>query len=345
MSPAAAAESVAANEIETREKIALLSQPSTYGTHVEGVQRLETHMSLVFLAGDGAYKLKKPVAYPFLDFSTPAARERACREELRLNRRLAPDVYLGLSTITREDDGRLALDGAGRTVDWLVRMRRLPREQMLDRRIADCRVTPEQIEPVARLLADFYAARRCSSLSADAYVAQLRSEHAVSRAVLSRFEATLSEPLLDDVQRFLDKNDALLRARVAAGRIVDGHGDLRPEHVCLSTPPVVIDCLEFNERLRQVDPFDEITFLGLDCTRLGAAWIGPLLLARLSAALRDVVDPRLLGFYARYRACIRARLALAHLAETAPREPQRWQPLAHAYLKIGADFSPARSAR
>jgi len=327
-----------------REKAALLGRPATYGPTVAAVETVETHMSLLFLAGPTVYKLKKPVVYPFLDFRTLAARERNCRDELRLNRRLAPDVYVGLSTITREADGTLAMDGRGEVVDWLVRMRRLPAGRTLDSLIAAGSATLEQVDIVATLLARFYAAAEHGRLTADGYVEQLRSEHAVSRAVIGAFDNGLAGPLLADVQRFLDEDHALLRARVAAGRIVDGHGDLRPEHVWLNTPPVIIDCLEFNETLRQVDPFDEITYLGLECARLGADWIGPRLLRQLSTALGDTVDPRLLRFYARYRACVRARLALAHLTDSSPREPERWPPLSRAYLRLGADFSPVPSA-
>jgi aminoglycoside phosphotransferase family enzyme len=323
-----------------QDKVLLLSEAATHGMAVATVDTLETHMSLLFLAGATVYKLKKPVVYSFLDFSSLAARERACRDELRLNRRLAPDVYLGLSRITREADGRLALDGAGETVDWLVRMRRLPRERMLDTRIAARNVSAADVDAVAALLARFYATASRGSLDADGYVGQLRSEHAASIAVISGFERQLAQPLLAEVQRFLDEDDALLRARVEAGRIVDGHGDLRPEHVCLNTPPVVIDCLEFNARLRQVDPFDELAYLGLECARLGAAWIGPRVLGAVSAALAEHIDDRLPTFYWRYRACIRARLALAHLADPSPREPWRWQPLARDYLRLGAAGPP-----
>jgi aminoglycoside phosphotransferase family enzyme len=202
-------------------------------------------------------------------------------------------------------------------------------------------VTVEEVDAVADVLARFYAYAERGRLTAGEYVEQLRREHAVSRAVIGGFAPELSGPLLAEVQRFLDEDQTLLRARVAAGRIVDGHGDLRPEHVWLNTPPVIIDCLEFNERLRQVDPFDEIAYLGLECARLGADWIGPRLLAKLAAALGDVVEPRLLRFYAGYRACVRARLALAHLEDQAPREPERWQPLARAYLRLALPLSPA----
>jgi aminoglycoside phosphotransferase family enzyme len=328
--------------VSLREKAALLAQPATYGPGVTTVETVETHMSLLFLAGATVYKLKKPVVYAFLDFSTLAARERACRDELRLNRRLAPDVYLGLSRITREAHGTLALDGRGEVVDWLVRMRRLPAGRTLDRLIATG-VTEEQVDAVSAVLARFYAAAERGKMTADGYVQQLLGEHAVSREVITAFDGRLAAPLLAEVQRFLDEDHALLRARVQAGRIVDGHGDLRPEHVWLNTPPVVIDCLEFNERLRQVDPFDEITYLGLECARLGAAWIGPRLLKNLSSALDDAIDARLLRFHAGYRACVRARLALAHLAEPSPREPERWQPLARDYLRLGAEFNVSTS--
>jgi aminoglycoside phosphotransferase family enzyme len=329
--------------IPLQEKAELLARPSTYGPGVAQVEPLETHMSLLFVAGATVYKLKKPVVTAWFDFRSLAARERNCRDELRLNRRLAPDVYLGLSTITREGGGELALDGRGEVVDWLVRMRRLPRERMLDRRIAEATVTAGDADALADLLGHFYANAAPGRLTADEYVTQLASEDAVNRDALARFDDGAARGLLDRVRGFLEGEGDLLRSRVAAGRLVDGHGDLRPEHVCLNTPPVIIDCLEFSERLRQVDPFDEITYLGLECTRLGAPWIGPRLLARLSAALDDPVKPRLLRFYAGYRACVRARLALAHLDDPCPREPERWPHLAREYLRLGVELNPAPS--
>jgi aminoglycoside phosphotransferase family enzyme len=333
-----------ADRVPLRDKVALLRQPSTH-RGAAAVDTVETHMSLLFLAGDTVYKLKKPVVHPPLDFGTLAARERACRDEVRLNRRLAPDVYLGVSAITRAADGRLALDGDGEPVEWLVRMRRLPAGRTLDSLIASGRIGETQVDEVAALLARFYAGAARGRLDADQYLRQLRHEHAVSRRVIGDFDGARAAMLPDAVQRFLDEQHALLRGRADAGRLVDGHGDLRPEHVWLNTPPVIIDCLEFSAPLRQVDPFDEITYLGLECARLGAPWIGPRLQHSLSAALDDRPDPRLLRFYAGYRACVRARLALAHLAEPQPREPGRWRPLALDYLRLGARFSPAPSAR
>jgi len=324
--------------------VRFLADPANHVPRPAAVQAIETHISWVFLTDGLAYKLKKPVAQPFLDFRTLAAREADCRDELRLNRRLAPGVYLGLTRIVRAADGTLALADdngtappAGATVDWLVRMRRLPAERTLDALIAANRLEAAQVDALGALLGSFYRHLPPADLDADAYVALLRSQHAMNAAVLQRaprpVDAGTVQSALDAVEGFLARERALLAARIAAGRVVEGHGDLRPEHVFLLEAPVVIDGLEFNRALRLVDWADEIALLDIECARLGAAWVGPALRAAVGAALDDAVDDRLFAFYAVLRACLRARLALAHLDEPQPRTPQRWPQLAASYLR------------
>ena len=326
-------------------KVGYLRRPDSYPERPSHVDALETHMSWVFITDRHAYKLKKPVRHDFLDFSTLEARRRCCEEELRLNRRLAPDVYLDVVPLTADASGRLALAGDGTPVEWLVRMRRLPRERMLDAALARGGVSDEQVSAVADVLAAFYRRLAPDALTATELCGRLVRDVEACRTELRSpvhmLPSALFEGTAERLIAFVGREPELFGARAAAGRIVEGHGDLRPEHVWLATPPLVIDCLEFNERLRQVDPFDEISYLGLECARLGAGWIGRRLLQTLSVALNDAVDPRLPRFYARYRACIRARLALAHLAEPSPREPERWQPLARSYLRLGSEFDPA----
>ena len=171
-------------KVTLREKLAFLSRPSTFGEPEGGVASIETHMSWVFLAGDRVYKLRKPVRYPFLDFSTLAAREADCHAEIRLNRRLAPDVYLGVVRLTREANGTLALDGAGVVADWLVVMRRLPESAMLDRAIVGGTVTPGQIERVAALLAAFYRSLGPADVSEEGYLGRFARQHVNNRALL-----------------------------------------------------------------------------------------------------------------------------------------------------------------
>jgi len=324
-------------------RLRFLKSPAAHLGHagaVGVVETIETHMSWVFLAGDHVLKMKKPVRYPFLDFSTLAAREFDCREELRLNARLAPGVYLGLLALQRHEGGlallpESRLPAPGETVEWLVLMRRLPAQRLLDRLIAEGGVTASDIDALAPVLADFYRQAPVAGVSPEEYAERFRREQLVNRDVVLRPEFALpgAEPALDALDAALRRHAALLMARAAGGHVVEGHGDLRPEHVCLQQPPVVIDALEFNAALRQVDPFDELGFLGLECEMAGAAWIGPRLMAACADALGNAPPAALPPLYTAYRAQLRARLALAHLLEPQPRTPRKWTALAQRYLQ------------
>jgi aminoglycoside phosphotransferase family enzyme len=330
--------------VSIEEKVGFLRTWEAYGHYPQAVDVKETHTSWIFSAGDRVYKLKKPVHLPFLDFRTLAARESNCREEVRLNRRLAPDVYLGVVPLTLDEDGRLAIAGCGEVVDWLVEMRRLPDELMLDQAILRHTIEHDRsgrIEAVADLLIAFYKAFP-AEISALAYVQQFAREHDINEAVLRDLRFNLDGAQVSDVLdrvRHGIEDAAGLKDRVKHHRIVEGHGDLRPEHVCVSDPPVIIDCLEFSRKLRLVDPFDELTFLTLECELIGARWVGEHIIERCAEGLDDKPPPRLLEFYWTYRACLRARIALAHLLEPNPRTPEKWVPLARRYLQLAQ--SPA----
>jgi len=328
------------------DKLAFLRIPQNYPARPRHVEERETHMSYVFLTDTDAYKLKKPVRYPFLDFSTLAAREASCRAEVQLNQRLTIGIYRGVLAMTCDGDGRLQLGGHGKVVDWLVHMRRLPDARMLDRLIVERRLQVQDLAPLAARLAGFYAAQPRLEITPQDFVAELEREHRLNVELLRqpRFELNRSELDTIDamIRRFLGPERERLQARVIAGRVVEGHGDLRPEHVCLTDPPQVIDCLEFNRALRLVDWADEIAFLGLECALLGAPWVGNALRASVEARLHDAVAPELTDFYTALRACLRARLAVAHLLEPAPRDGARWLPRARDYLRCAATHS-ARS--
>ncbi len=250
------------------------ARPTPIRTRPASVAVLETHMSYVFLAGDKVYKLKKPVRYPFLDFSTIDAREHNCREEVRLNRRLAADVYLGVAPLTCGPMRRMALSGDGAVVDWLVVMRRLPRDAMLDRLIAEERLSAAQIDALCDTLAAFYRGVERSSIGAEDYALRFFREQEKNRDILTRRDFALDHGrtpvLLDLLDARLAASRSELQERVFQGHVVDGHGDLRPEHICFRDPIAIFDCLEFNAELRQVDPFDELAYLGVECALLGA---------------------------------------------------------------------------
>lgn len=321
------------------DKLTFLQRSEAYGDAAQRPQCIETHMSWVFLVGDRVYKLKKPVRFPFLDFTTLAAREFYCREEVRLNRRLAPGVYLGLMAL-QWHDGVFELrpeaqtNSPGDTVDWLVCMRRLPGDRMLDQLIAQGRVVPEDIDALVAVLGAFYRAAPAVALSPDDYLARFQYEQAANREVLLRPQFQLPDAALaiNRLDLALAQGAGLLRVRACGQRVRDGHGDLRPEHVCLLQPPVVIDCLEFNPQLRQADPFDELAYLGMECEVAGAPWIGQRLASGCAAALGDDPPPALMQLYTAYRALVRARLAMAHLLDPVPRLPDKWPPRASRYI-------------
>jgi aminoglycoside phosphotransferase family enzyme len=324
-------------ELALATKVAFLSRPDSYGLGPGAVVRRETHMSWVFLAGDRVYKLKKPVRFPYLDFSTIARREAACRAELRLNRRLAPDIYLDVMPLVESSRG-LSIGGAGTPVDWLVMMKRLDERFMLDHMIETQRVRPAQLDQLAATLAHFYRSATPVFLSPATHLADWAQGLAYNRRVLLDPRLRLPAGLVRRVdwaqRRFLQRRGHLIVARLRHRRVVDGHGDLRPEHIWLDDRIRIIDCLEFNDRLRVVDPFDEIAFLSMECERLGAAWAGDYLESRMKRLLRDGPADELFTFYRCHRATLRARLAIAHLSEVHPRTPEKWRPLAVAYLKL-----------
>ena len=320
-------------------KVEFLSRPGTYGPAPVDVTARETHMSWVFLAGDKVYKLKKPVRFPYLDFSTLARREAACRAELKLNRRLAPDVYLDVVPLCAEA-GRLSIGGAGAPVDWLVVMRRLDERFMLDRMIQEKRLTRAHLDRLVDTLARFYRCARPVLLPAAAHLIDWQKSFAYNNRVLldPRFgiPAGLVREVAHAQRRFLLEHGGLLATRLRCRRIVDGHGDLRPEHIGLDHEVRIIDCLEFSDRLRINDPLDEIAFLSIECQRLGAPWAGDYLWRRMRRILRDGPVEALFAFYRCHRATLRARLAIAHLFEEHPRTPEKWPRLCRDYLKLAA---------
>lgn len=313
--------------------------PTALRCPAERIETVETHMSWVFLLEDQVLKLKKPVRHDFLDFSTLAAREACCRRELQLNARLAPGVYRGLLALQCED-GRYRLSpeatltGRQHVVDWLVWMNRLPRPRMLEQAIAERSVQAADIDTLARTLAAFYRQAAHRAVTPADYVARFEREWTGARELLLRpgWHIDGGAETFSRLARALRDQQDALHERAAGSHIVDGHGDLRPEHVCLLQPPVVIDCIEFNAALRQVDPYDELVFLGMECEMAGAAWIGPRLVERCAAALGACPPPAVLQLYTAFRALLRARLSLAHLLDLHPRTPGRWLPQAQRYM-------------
>lgn len=317
-------------------KVAFLSRPESYPQPCGRVERIETHFSWVFLTERSAYKLKKPVHEALVDLQTASARRRNCEEEMRINRRFAGAVYEAVVALRAGRDGSYRLDGDGQAVDWLVRMRRLSAHRMLDQVIARGELDDAALAPLVALLCRVYAGARVP-LTADAYRTRLAAAVDANERELSRREFALPQAGVRAVcaaQRALLENSALFADRVAGGHIVEGHGDLRPEHVCLEDPPVVIDSLEFSRDLRIADTVDELGFLALECERLGAPGARRVLLTEYARITGDRAPDALVHFYQSLRACVRAWLAIRHVADPAVRDHGRWTAAAGRYLDL-----------
>jgi aminoglycoside phosphotransferase family enzyme len=319
------------------EKLAFLAQAGSYPEGTSRVDAMETHMSWVFLTDHHAYKIKKPVRYDFLDFSTLQARRLDCEKEMRLNRRLAASVYLDVVPVTLEPDGALKLNGAGETVEWLVKMRRLSDDDRLDTVMGKRHLRPEEREAVAILLANFYV--HATPVSTDPatyrrkYEKQIKECTADLLALGDDHTKAAARRVSETLWEFVRRDGALLDARAKAERIIEGHGDLRPEHVFLETPPVIIDCLEFSRFFSDLDPAEELSYLAMECELLDGQGIGDALFRVYTAASGDTPPPILLDFYKAYRAFVRAKLAICHLKDEDIRDHGRWQEQAALYLR------------
>jgi aminoglycoside phosphotransferase family enzyme len=322
-----------------------LRDPATYPDRPTVVIPIETSRSWVFLTDRFAYKLKKPIRHPLVDLSTLGAREANVKAEVRLNRRLAPDIYLEIIALTQSPSGQLMIGGHGRVVDWLVKMRRLPDRLMLDS-LLDRQALPQvRLRVLANRLARFYVGAHQVRLSGITYRQRLLAELMLNYRILTDAEPMLPlervKILHARLLSFLQENEGLLDARAEGGYLVEGHGDLRPEHVCLREHPVVFDCLEFSERLRQVDPLDDLAFLTVGCERLDSPEVGKLLYDTYRSVSADAAPNRLVEFYCSYRAGLRARLAAAHLPGLAPQARGVWKDKALSFLRVAEHHASA----
>ncbi len=322
----------------TEATLAFLRQPHLYGKGVTQVDVIETHMSWVFLAGDRVFKLKKPVCTDYADFRAVDTRCFYCHEELRLNRRLAPAVYLSVELLSRDANGKLCFGQSQERIDCLVHMRRLPESGMLAHALIHGAANSAVMQRVAARIADFHRHLPRLRPDPDAWRASLAAEiYRNESALLAHQPALPSDQVraLCDAQRaILQTQNAWFDARIRDGHIVEGHGDLRAEHVCIAGDIPIIDCLEFSRELRTLDAADEIAFLALDCERLQAPSLANVLLQTYFAQAQDTPPAALVHFYQSLRAGIRARIAIRHLDDIVCSQPALWTQRARQWLAL-----------
>ena len=293
---------------------AALADSAFYPDPPEDVAVIDTHTSCVFLAGDLAYKLKKPVRFGFLDYGSADARHLMCREEVRLNRRLAPRLYLGVRSVAQTARGlELAEEGASGALEHLVEMRRFDERRTIASRLRTARPTRAEIEALGRHLASFHLGLPPVRRSRDPGETIRRTTAETFSSLRRLLPAPLGSELLA-AERFtsayLAARGDLLLDRARAGWVRDAHGDLRADHVLLGDPIEVVDCVEFDPALRQIDVAEDLAFLVMDLHRLAAPDLAAVLTAAYREAGGDPGDDSLLAFHASQRALVRAKVAL-----------------------------------
>ncbi len=323
-------------------------EPGLYPGRPADVELRETHISWVFLAGPRAYKVKKPLVLPFLDYGTMERRRQMCHEEVRLNRRLAPSIYLGVLGIA-EHDGRLALvdEDDPAVVEFAVEMRRVDERHSLAEIVARGELDEGRLDEVGSLLARFHAHadvvapdQRVVGTLASTLEENAETLHDVGAGVVDMRRVHAAERF---ATAFLARHRAELSERARSSLARDCHGDLRAEHVILpeSDPIYIYDCVEFNPNLRRIDVSADLAFLVMDLAALDAESAAGRLVAAYRGAGGDPGDDRLLAFFAAYRAWVRAKVACIRAAELPPEAAERERACADAQslLALGHRFA------
>lgn len=302
--------------------LAFLRDPASYPHHPEALGEVHTHSALVFIVPPFVYKIKKPVDFGFLDFSTLEKRRHFCEREVELNSRLAPGIYLGVESVTRQGAG-FAFGGNGPLVEVAVRMQQLPAEGFLDARIKAGTAGEAELDRLARMLVEFYQKQRPTGETAEwGTIERLRVSTDENFSQTERFAGkTLSQTAFEAIRAFTDqcyeRRRELFEKRVAEGWIRDCHGDLHLDHVHVTDDTLCIyDCIEFNDRFRYLDVANDVAFLAMDLDYHGRPDLGRFFVRRIAKLLGDKELAGLMDFYRCYRAYVRGKVeSLATVSE------------------------------
>lgn len=291
-----------------------LRNPKFYGPHVTSVQLLQTHISYVALTGTYAYKVKKPVNFGFLDFSTLDKRKYYCEEELRLNRRLCPEVYLDVVPITQKDN-TLMLDGEGAVVEYAVKMKEFPQESIMTQLLHNAQISEETIDHLCRVLVDFYNAQEPAE-----DVKKYGEVSSIKQNIEENFDQTkpmvdITVPkevfwyIKDAAAKFFERNKGFFRRRMHEGRIYECHGDLHSGNIAITGDTIhIFDCIEFNDRFRFCDVASDIGFLAMDLDYLNYPYLSSYLIQQYVEKSNDATIHSVLNFYKSYRAFVRGKV-------------------------------------
>ncbi len=325
--------------------LAFFRDRRNYPHPVKSIRHYETHISHVFLAGEFAYKLKKPVKFSFLDASTPALRKKWCCLEVRLNRRLVPGMYLGVIPISQTHEG-LHFGRGGKIIDWIVKMRRLPEERMLNRMISKRIVSHDHIRRLVTRLAKYFRhAPRLKSIEQYGMPARIKRMVSKNLQECRQFIPQLIEKtnwrFLDEAYRqYLTLYESLFQQRVREHRIIDGHGDLRCENICMTDPVAIFDCVEFEPAFRRGDIANDLAFLLMDLEVRGRFDLARTALNTYLAQTKDTDLISIVPFYKCHRSLVRGKVrALAWLQQPRSARGKHMRVLAGRHFRLALHYA------
>jgi aminoglycoside phosphotransferase family enzyme len=328
--------------------IAALLKPAAYPEPTRQVALIQTHISWVFITDAFAYKLKKPVDLGFLNFTTLRRRHHYLNEELVLNRRLCPEIYLEVMPVTAVR-GRVRVGGRGRALDYILRMRRMPQDRMMDEVADRGELKPEHLDRIIDRLVPFYAAAatgpRINKFGEPAIIAYNHEENfSRTEALAGRiFPREVFLEIRDFARSFLSRHRGLFLKRIREGRIRDCHGDLHMKNICLADHIHIFDCIEFNHRFRYGDVAADIDFLAMDLDFHGFRDLSRHFVARFAEVSRDPELVQMLDFYKCYRAYVRGKIHAftAQDPAQAPASRDQARKTARAYFALAGEYAEA----
>jgi len=328
------------------ELVEALLKPKAYPETPQQVEMVQTQMSFVFLTDNYVYKVKKPVNLGYLDYTTLEKRQFYCQREVELNRRLCPDVYLGIVPITR-DKGDIFIDSQGEVMEYAVKMRRLPQEAMMDVLLTNNQVSPEMVTSVAQRLAEFHhKAETNTNISTFGNlntIIQNTDENftQTEKYIGNTIPREKYQRIKGYTDSFTSKNASLFHKRIANGRIRDCHGDLHTAHICFHNGICIYDCIEFNDRFRYCDVASEVAFLAMDLDHYERADLSRSFVNAYVARSQDKELLELLNFYKCYRAYVRGKVESFKLDDPhiSDEEKARVLAVAKSYFELAESYT------
>lgn len=329
--------------VSTFRKVNFLKERSNYEESTKNFQTRDTHMSYLFLTRRYVYKMKKPVKYDSADFRTIESRHFNCMEELRLNKRLAAEIYLEVLPLNLTTDGDFKLGGRGKAVDYLVKMKRLDEKQMLDYALKNNNLDERILNKAIKKLAEFYKKSPAAEENPEKYLKNIEEKITANQKELLDPEFDLPQDQLKEIFSlqcgYLKEEPDILKERVLKGKIIEAHGDLKPEHVCLREEPLIIDCLEFNRDLRILDTVEELAFLAIECELLENEKLSEEIFKIFRGITEDKVEHSLINFYKSIQASQRTRFAIWHIKEERYKKDPKWKKRAQNFLDLAQKYA------